>query len=187
MEKKSEHLSDSDNAPAKGSSVQPVQHDYHMRIAADGRWYHEGRVIKRAELVKLFATVLSRDEVGRYWLRTPVEYGEISVEDAPFVIIAVEHDKDGHQDADEKGQFIVTDNIGRSHYLGPDKPLKMLAGPSGDMRPYVFFEKGLSALVSRPVFYELVEQSVPDFNGEYFGIFSGGTFFALHSGEKRQE
>ena len=187
MEKKFKYLSESDNAHSEGSSVQPVQHDYHMHIAADGRWYHEGRVIKRLELVKLFATVLSRDEVGKYWLRTPVEYGEISVEDAPFVIIAVEHDKDGHQDADEKGQFIVTDNIGRSHYLGPDKPLKMLAGPSGDMRPYVFFEKGLSALVSRPVFYELVERSVPGFDGNDFGIFSGGMFFALHSGETEQE
>ena len=187
MDKKSKNLSKSDNAPAEGSSVQPVRHDYHMHIAADGRWYHEGRVIERLELVKLFATVLSRDEVGTYWLRTPVEYGEITVEDAPFVIIAVQHDSEGHHSADGKGQFVMTDNIGRSHYLGPDKPLIMLAGPSGDMRPYVMLEKGLSALVCRPVFYELVEQSVPDFNGEYFGIFSGGTFFALHSGEKRQE
>ena len=187
MDKKLENLSKSDNAPAEGSSVQPVRHDYQMHIAADGRWYHEGRVIERLELVKLFATVLSRDEVGKYWLRTPVEYGEITVEDAPFVIIAVEHDNVGDQGADEKGQFVMTDNIGRSHHLGPDKPLIMLAGPNGAMRPYVMFEKGLSALVSRPVFYELVERSVPGLNGVDFGIFSGGVFFALHSKETEKE
>ena len=186
MDKKSEHFSKSDNTPAEGSAGQPVEHNYHIRIAADGRWYHEGRVIERLELVKLFATVLSRDEVGKYWLRTPVEYGEITVEDAPFIIVAVEHDKDGYHGADGKGQFVMTDNIGRSHYLGPDKPLIMLAGPSGDMRPYVLLEKGLSALVSRPVFYELVERSVPGFNGDDFGIFSGGMFFALHTGETEQ-
>ncbi len=187
MDKKSENLPKLDNVPAEGSSAQPVQHDYHMRIAADGRWYHEGRVIERLELVKLFATVLSRDEGGTYWLRTPVEYGEITVEDAPFVITAVEHDNDGNNGPDEKGQFVMTDNIGRAHFLGPDKPLIMLAGPNGDMRPYVMIEKGLSALVSRPVFYQLVEHSVPSFNGDDFGVFSGGMFFALHSGKTEQE
>lgn len=187
MDKKSKHLKKSDNQPADSSPVKPVQHDYCMHIAADGRWYHEGSVIERLELVKLFATVLSRDEFGTYWLRTPYEYGEITVEDAPFVITAVEHDKDGRHSADGKEQFVMTDNIGRSHYLGPDKPLIMVAGPRGDMRPYIMFEKRLSALITRPIFYELVEQSVPGLNGNDFGIFSGGMFFALYSGEIEQE
>ncbi|MCH1515802.1 MAG: DUF1285 domain-containing protein, partial [Alphaproteobacteria bacterium] len=33
-------------------------------------------------------------------------------------------------------------------------------GSAGDERPYIMLEKGLSALVSRPVFYELAEMSV---------------------------
>ena len=67
----------------------PVQRDFHMRIDQEGRWYHEGDLIKRIELVKLFARVLSVDEAGQHWLRTPVEFGQIEVEDAPFVITAL--------------------------------------------------------------------------------------------------
>ena len=32
-----------------------------IRIAADGRWYHEGRPFQRDALVKLFASVLRRE------------------------------------------------------------------------------------------------------------------------------
>ena len=63
--------------------------NFDIEIKADGRWFHEGGEIKRIGLVKLFASVLSCDEAGRYWLTTPVEKGEIRVEDAPFVIVAI--------------------------------------------------------------------------------------------------
>ena len=46
-----------------------------MRIDQEGRWYHEGDLIKRIELVKLFARVLSVDEAGQHWLRTPLNLG----------------------------------------------------------------------------------------------------------------
>ena len=47
--------------------------DFNIRIATDGTWFHEGVPIRRMRLVKLFATVLKRDEFGDYWLETPVE------------------------------------------------------------------------------------------------------------------
>ena len=53
--------------------------NFDIEIKADGRWFHEGGEIKRIGLVKLFASVLSCDEDGRYWLTTPVEKGEIQV------------------------------------------------------------------------------------------------------------
>ena len=43
------------SAPAR---AEPVQHEYHMHIAADGRWFHEGSPIDRIQLVTLFASVL---------------------------------------------------------------------------------------------------------------------------------
>ena len=42
--------------------------DIDIRIAADGTWFHEGGPIGRKNLVKLFASVLERDEAGEYWL-----------------------------------------------------------------------------------------------------------------------
>ena len=62
------------------------EQQFDIRIAADGRWFHEGDEIRRIELVKLFATALLRDEEGDYWLATPIEKGRIIVDDAPFVI-----------------------------------------------------------------------------------------------------
>ena len=62
------------------------QSDSHMRIAADGRWYHQGGLISRPAMVRLFASVLRREADGRYALVTPFEQQWIEVEDAPFII-----------------------------------------------------------------------------------------------------
>ena len=164
----------------QGASAQvrpePVEHEYHMHITADGRWFHEGSPIDRIQLVALFASVLSCDEDGVYWLRTPVEYGKITVEDAPFVITAVEARMNAEHD-----QLVLTDNLGRTHLISKEVPLVMKTGSGGDERPYIMLEKGLSALVSRPVFYELVEMSVTGPKGAGQGIWSSGQFFALEA------
>ena len=96
------------------SPSSPVERDFHMRIDQEGRWYHEGGLIKRIELVKLFANVLSVDEAGQHWLRTPVEFGRIEVEDAPFIITAL-------ASAGEKQDrvIIALDNLGRDYTIGP--------------------------------------------------------------------
>ena len=172
---------DSEMQVKQGGSTQarpePVEHEYHMHITADGRWLHEGNPIDRIQLVALFASVLSCDEDGVYWLRTPVEYGKITVEDAPFVITAVEARMNA-----EHAQLVLTDNLGRTHLISKEVPLVMKTGFGGDERPYIMLEKGLSALVSRPVFYELVEMSVTGPKGAGQGIWSSGQFFALEAG-----
>ena len=60
-----------------------------MRIAADGTWFYQGTPINRLPLVKLFASVLRREDDGEYWLVTPVERGRVRVEDAPFTAVEV--------------------------------------------------------------------------------------------------
>ena len=51
-----------------------------MRIARDGTWFHEGRPITRSAMVRLFSTVLRREEDGSHVLVTPVEKLTIDVE-----------------------------------------------------------------------------------------------------------
>ena len=69
-------------------AVDPADPDrFQMRIARDGTWYHQGSPIRRVALVKLFSTVLRRDDDGDYWLVTPVERGRIEVEDVPFTAV----------------------------------------------------------------------------------------------------
>src|ERR1700737_773787 len=60
-----------------------------MRIASDGTWFYQKTPIGRPALVKLFASVLKR-EGDRYFLVTPVEKCGITVEDAPFLAIAMQ-------------------------------------------------------------------------------------------------
>src|SRR5580693_2407286 len=57
-------------------------------IKKSGLWFHEGTPIGREALVRLFSTVLRKDEDGIY-LVTPVEKMKITVEDAPFVAVRV--------------------------------------------------------------------------------------------------
>ena len=58
----------------------PTCGDFDMRIASDGTWFYRGTPINRKPLVKLFSTVLRREQDGEYWLVTPAERGRIAVE-----------------------------------------------------------------------------------------------------------
>ena len=59
--------------------------DIDIVIKQDGSWWHEGGLIKRLNMARLFASVLQK-RGDEYWLVTPVEELRIKVEDAPFVI-----------------------------------------------------------------------------------------------------
>ena len=83
-----------------GRSLPPVEKwnpdfcgDLDMRIAKDGTWFYLGSPIGRLPLVKLFASVLRKDDDGKTYLVTPVEKIGITVEDAHF--LAVEMAADG--------------------------------------------------------------------------------------------
>ena len=64
--------------------------DLDMRIAANGDWFYRGSRIERKNLVRLFSTILRREEDGRYFLQTPVERGEVLVEKAPFMAVLMD-------------------------------------------------------------------------------------------------
>jgi hypothetical protein len=144
-------------------------------IRKDGSWVHEGGVIGREALVRLFSTILRKDPDGTY-LVTPHEKLRVRVEDAPFVAVRVDRD----------GQALrFTTNVGDEVEAGPDHPIRVAVEPSGEPRPYVLVRGGLEALITRPVFYELAEmaeeRAAPD--GGELGVASNGAWFALGPAE----
>ncbi|HEX8233799.1 MAG TPA: DUF1285 domain-containing protein [Caulobacteraceae bacterium] len=137
-------------------------------IRKDGLWMHEGTPIGRQELVRLFSTVLRRDEDG-FYLVTPVEKLKVRVEDAPFVAVRVDRD----------GQTLrFTTNVADVVEAGPDHPLRVeMDEDTGEPRPYLHVRAGLEALIARPVFYELVAMGSPQ--GGRLGVASNGVWFDL--------
>ena len=151
--------------------------DFDMRIARDGTWYYRGSPIGRKPLVRLFSTVLRRDEAGGYWLVTPVERGRILVDDAPFVAVAMEVAGEG-----AGRQLTFTTNLDHIVAAGPDHPIRVAIDPdTGEPSPYVLVRDGLEALIARPVFYDLVElaEERGTAGTRELGVWSGGRFFTL--------
>lgn len=141
-------------------------------IKRDGRWFHEGAPISREPLVRLFSTVLRKDPDG-FHLVTPVEKMRIEVEDAPFIAVRV--DRDG---ADLK----FTTNVGDEVVAGPDNAIRVDVDPAtGEPRPYLHVRRGLEALITRPVFYELVEMADERDTGDgaRLGVGSQGAWFPV--------
>src|SRR6188474_2192268 len=64
----------------------PFCGDIDMRIATDGTWFYMGTPIGRPALVRLFSTILKRED-GKHFLVTPVEKVGIRVDDAPFLAV----------------------------------------------------------------------------------------------------
>jgi hypothetical protein len=136
-------------------------------IARDGTWRHEGSPIGRAALVRLFSTVLRRDEDG-FWLVTPVEKLRIRVEDAPFLAIGLER---------EGGVLRFATNVGDLVEAGPEHPIRVETAPGGQPRPYLHVRGGLEALIARSVFYELV--ALGEERGGRLMVSSNGGWFDL--------
>ena len=160
---------------------QPEAQRFDIRIASDGSWFHEGGLIGRPAIVKLFATVLRREPDGSYWLVTPAERGTITVEDVPFIVVSMQCEGKGKQQ-----RILFNTNVDDTFLLGLDHPLQMraqhteLAVDEDGLRPYVLVRDNLQARLARPVFYELVALSVAGADGR-FGVWSDGMFFPLEA------
>jgi len=120
-----------------------------LTIKANGQWWHEGSEIKRNKLVLLFSKVLCR-EGETYYLKTPVEKIEIEVEDAPYIVVDY---KVTTQECGEQNLTLIT-NIGDEIPLSQEFALELRGN---DKKPYVLLKRGLTALISRAVFYDLIE------------------------------
>lgn len=145
-----------------------------MRIARDGSWYHQGSPITRPAMVRLFSTILRREEDGSYVLVTPVEKLDIDVEDAPFV--AREMRVSGTGSAMQLAFRLNEDSFVSA---GPKNTIRVVEGPDGP-RPYLHVRDGLDALISRAIYYELVQLALEN-SSTPPGVWSNGTFFSLEA------
>ena len=149
--------------------------EFDIRITSDGRWFHQGGEIKRPAIVKLFASVLSRDKKGKYWLTTPTEKGEVTVEDAPFVIVRLNVISDVKQ---EKPRLEMVDNVERSFVLGVEHSIFFKKNKKQQQTPYLCLNNGLTAKISRPVYYQLMDMVTSNVDGE-MGVWSADKFLVL--------
>jgi hypothetical protein len=147
-----------------------------MRIARDGTWFYLGTPIGRPELVRLFSTILRKDD-DKYFLVTPVEKVGITVDDAPFVAVDFTVKGEGN------GQTLhFSTNLGDETTAGPDAPIRVIRDcETGEPSPYVLVRTNLEALIDRKSFYRLVEFGAhQELDGvSWFGLWSGGAFFPL--------
>lgn len=166
-----------DGLPPVESWNPPYCGDIDMEIRADGTWFYMGTPIGRAPLVRLFSTVLRRDEDGKTYLVTPVEKIGIRVIDAPFVAVEMTA---GQQDDGEVLTFRT--NVGDVVRVGADNPLRFVTkGETDQLKPYLLVRGRLEALVSRAVTYDLLALGeAVDIDGEpMFAIRSAGSVFPV--------
>lgn len=160
-------------APGRGLPPVHLWHPEHcgdidILIRADGVWLHEGSPIGRAELVRLFSTVLRKDTDG-YHLVTPAEKLKIRVEDLPFRAITM-------QAVD--GVLRFTTDVGDVVEAGADHPIIVETdAATGEPAPRVHVRADLWARIARPVFYELVDLAETA-EGRLW-VRSGGAVFPL--------
>ncbi|MGJ8571276.1 MAG: DUF1285 domain-containing protein [Hoeflea sp.] len=162
----------------------PVEHwnppycgDIDMEIRADGTWFYMGTPIGRPALVRLFSTVLRRDEDEKTYLVTPVEKIGIRVADAPFLAVEMTVSED-------EGEQVLTfrTNVGDVVRAGPDNPLRfVITGQTDQLKPYLLVRGRLEALVNRAVTYDLLALGEEiEIDGEaMYAIRSSGEVFPV--------
>ncbi len=155
----------------------PFCGDLDMRIARDGTWYYLGTPIGRFELVKLFSSVLRKDD-DNFFLVTPAEKVGITVDDAPFV--ATDFDV---QQVNGEQTLVFQTHVGDTTTAGPDAPIRVSMDPdTGEPAPYVLVRANLEALIDRKTFYRLVD--LGEHKDGWFGVRSGGAFFPIIESSK---
>jgi hypothetical protein len=149
-----------------------------IHIDSNGQWWHEGTIVKRHAMVKLWASVLrvnypegDKRAPGIYHLTTPIEDIEITVEDVPFVIINWQSKMlDGHE------VRIAIDNLERHWPICERYPL-ILKQVQEDTLPYLVLNNGLLARVHRNVYYQWAELLESDDKG--YWLKSAGMRFLM--------
>lgn len=148
-----------------------------LTVKANGEWWHEGSKINRERLVRLFSTVLWREDDGQYYLKTPVEKLLIEVEDAPLLVTRIETVcTDGKQ---YLTCITQTDDV---IVIDAQHPV-FLRSYAGEIRPYINVRWNLDALIHRNAFYHLLnEGEFLEQDGQTVVKFSSGDFeFCLNS------
>lgn len=158
----------------------PVTRDIDLRIARNGDWFYQGSRINRPRMVKLFSTVLRRDD-EHFYLVTPQERLRIDVDDAPFTAVLME------QHGTPTAQALVfTTNVGEQVVADEQHPIHVdYEQPDGEPSPYILVRDRLLALISRPVYYQMAE--LAEERDGIFGVVSRDCFMPLEASRAERQ
>ena len=123
-------------------------------------------------MVRLFSTVLRREEDGRHVLVTPIEKLEIDVETTPFRAVTMKREGEGRRQ-----QVAFGLDSGEAVILGPGHPLRLVETENGPS-PRILVRHGLEAELTRSIYYELAELAIAG-GANPPGIWSKGMFFRM--------
>ncbi len=154
----------------------PYCGDLDIRIAADGTWYYMRSPIGRLPLVKLFSSVLKREE-GRFFLVTPVEKIGITVDDAPFTAVEMRVEGEGRE-----RRLAFRTQVEDWIEVGEEHPVRFeKEAGTGGVKPYLHVRRDLWALVSRALFHDLASlgEVAPREGRDWFGVFIAGRFYPM--------
>jgi uncharacterized protein len=140
--------------------------DSHMRIAADGRWYHEGGEITRPAMVRAFASLLMRDTAGQHWLVTPQQKLAIAVDDAAFMAVDLR---------DDGGAIALRLNTDDIVIAGPAHPIEA-RGDADTPAIYIQVRHGTEARLNRSTYAQLFDIAL---SNKSLSVRSQGLDFAL--------
>ena len=148
-----------------------------MHILRNGKWTYMGSEIKRPAMIKLFSNIVRLDEDGHYYLVTPVEKVRIKVDDVPFVAVSMKKIK-------EEGVNCLsfTTNVQDEVTLSKENPIEIVINDNDEPSPYITIRKNLKALISRSVYYDLInmaEEEIID-DKKFLVIKSNNTLFKLY-------
>jgi len=154
----------------------PYCGDIGMAIRRNGTWMYQGSPIGRIALVKLFASILRKDDDGKTYLVTPAEKVDVEVEDAPFLAVEMAVSGEGRDQT-----LTFRTNVDDVVTVDKDHPLRFeVSGPDGGLKPYVLVRGRLEALCTRAVYAELVGLAEPkDGEGDEVGVWSGGEWWGM--------
>jgi len=148
-----------------------------MHILRNGKWTYMGSEIKRPAMIKLFSNIVRLDDDGHYYLVTPVEKVRIKVDDVPFVAVSMKKIK-------EEGVNCLsfTTNVQDEVTLSKENPIEIVINDNDEPSPYITIRKNLKALISRSVYYDLInmaEEEIID-DKKFLVIKSNNTLFKLY-------
>lgn len=147
----------------------------HIEIRADGSWWHQGGIIGRPSLVRLFASIMKREPDGTYVLVTPHEKQRVTVEDLPFRAVEMLSEGEG-----AARRLVFRLDTGELVAADADHPLRFTDGD--EPRPALHVRgtigNGLEARLSRALYYEIVDMALAE-GDEPPAIWSGGARFVL--------
>jgi hypothetical protein len=124
--------------------------DSHLRIAANGTWYHRGEPITRPAMVRAFASLLTRDDDGRHWLVTPECRQSVEVDDAAFVAVEMRAETDA---------LVFRLNTDELVIAGPGHPLRAVGDPQVPAI-YLTVRRGCEARLNRSTWLQLAEHAL---------------------------